>query len=276
MKRCIIRTYVRWVALAVLLANSLALVDLATGQEPSEKHAELKRKMMARWKESRAFLWKGDEKAELDRVAEPVFSFIETARENGHHLGTVWVWGSDGRPLALMAQGRDLDHPLSGYELIALSDDVSAVMHDGWEWRPRKSALILKQFSDSPAMGGTEAARLIQMRALARRFEVSESFNSETHQLRLLPQPFYRYKDTAKGLIDGAFFNFAHGTNPEALLVIECHQRPAAATWSYGFVPLAGAEVTARLNGESVWTKRSTMGSRLQEPYSTWLESGSD
>jgi hypothetical protein len=73
--------------------------------------------------------------------------------------------------------------------------------------------------------------------------------------------------------MDGAFVLFCHGTNPEALLAIECRQDAGGTVWFYGFVPLAAAEVTARLNDEVVWTKTSTAGPRRQEPYSTWLES---
>jgi hypothetical protein len=88
----------------------------------------------------------------------------------------------------------------------------------------------------------------------------------------LLPRPVYRYENQKDGLIEGALFIYAHGTNPEALAVIECREESSGAVWSFGFVPLAGAAVTAKLDGETVWSKEATRESRAQEVYSTWLE----
>ncbi len=73
-------------------------------------------------------------------------------------------------------------------------------------------------------------------------------------------------------MIDGGLFNFAHGTNPEAVMVIECRQLETGLEWSYGFLPLAGAALTAKLDGKIVWSKAGTSSSRAQKFYSVWLE----
>jgi hypothetical protein len=228
--------------------------------------------MAARWKQVRAFVSKDGAEHEVDRVAEPVFSYVERARE-GQHVGTLWVWGTQGRPVALFAQNRDLSDPsVGGFELVALRDGVSAVMHDGWKWSPESSALSMKPFSIAPAAAQTEATRLVQLKGLARRFDVSEKLGEEQSPLRLLPTPVYRYQDLEAGLLDGALFVLGHGTNPEAVLVIECGTQNGETAWSYGFVPLAAAAVTARLSDQVVWEKEPTPGPKRQDPYSTWLE----
>lgn len=242
-------------------------------QEESEppEQARWRVEMADRWSDLRAVRLDDGSEYELDRVAEPLFSYVETTREGGH-LGTMWVWGEPGRPAALFVQSRDLQEPIWGMELVALTEGVSVTMHDGWQWTPPDASLTMSDFSKAPVAAGTEARRLTQMRALARRFDVSEMLGDQRSQLRLLPTPVFRYHDVAVELLDGAFFIFAHGTNPEAMLVIECRQEEGEAAWSYGLVPLAAAAVTARLDGAEVWTKEPTSGPRRQEPYSTWLE----
>jgi hypothetical protein len=158
-----------------------------------------------------------------------------------------------------------------GYELLALAEGVSVEMHDGWKWSP-KSALKMTPFAGAPRPADGDVRRLSQMKSLVEQFSISEEYGGETYELRLLPRPIYRYQDEDDGLIDGALFNFAHGTNPEILAVIECRKEDSGPVWSYGFLPLAGAGVTARLDGKIVWSKEPTRESKAQELYSTWLE----
>ena len=260
----------------LIVPGVLACCGQLFAQEAAKQQtsSRWKEAMAARWNEVRALVPKDGAEHEIDRVAEPVFSYVERARE-GQHVGTLWVWGTQGRPVALFAQNRDLTDPsVGGFELVALTDGVSAVMQDGWKWSPPSSALNMKSFPGAPAAAETETTRLVQLKALARRFEVSEKLGDEQSPLRLLPTPVYRYQDPGAGLVDGALFILGHGTNPEAVLVIECRTQNGGASWSYGFVPLAAAAVTARLNDQVVWEKESTPGPKRQDPYSTWLETG--
>ena len=235
-----------------------------------EHRARTREKMVARWNKLRAFEPVAGKEQEVDRVQEPIFSFSESTRETGH-LGTLWVWGAKGRPVALLSQSKAYGVPVWGFELVALSEGVAVEMHDGWRWSP-KSALKMTPFKDAPRAADSDARRLSQLKSLARQFTLSERYLDEDFELRLLPSPVYRYQDDAVGLIDGALFNFAHGTNPEVLAVIECREQTSGPVWSYGFLPLAGAGVTAKFDGTTVWTKEPTRESKAQELYSTWLE----
>jgi hypothetical protein len=226
--------------------------------------------MVARWNKLQAFERVAGKESEVDRVQEPIFTFSEPTRETGH-LGTLWVWGKTGRPVALLSQNKAYAKPVWGFELAALSEGVSVVMHDGWRWSPQ-SALKMSPFKDVPRAADSDARRLSHMKSLAQQFTLTEQYLDESFELRLLPSPIYRYQDEKIGLIDGALFNFAHGTNPEALAVIECRKEATGPTWSYGFLPLAGAGVIAKLDGNTVWKKEPTRESKAQELYSTWLE----
>jgi hypothetical protein len=130
----------------------------------------------------------------------------------------------------------------------------------------------MAEFKNAPSAADTADKRLLQMKTLVREFSISEQYFDQQVALRLLPRPVYRYQDEDTGLIDGALFNFAHGTNPEILAVIECRKQAPGTSWTYGFLPLAGAGVTAKLNGETVWSKEPTRETKAQEVYSTWLE----
>lgn len=244
---------------------------MAQDEDEPPEQARWRAEMAERWNQLRAVELSDGSERELDQVPQALFSFVETTREGGH-LGTMWVWGGSGRPAALFVQSRDLREPLWGMELVSLTEDIQVVMHDGWQWTPPGAALTMADFSGTASAAESESGRLVQMRGLARRFDVFEMLGDERAQLRLLPTPVYRYDDESAHVIDGAFFVFAHGTNPEAVLVIECRQQEGETAWAHGFVPLAAAAVTARLNGQDVWVKESTTGPRLQEPYSTWLE----
>jgi hypothetical protein len=257
-----------------LIASNVCAQSEPDKDEPDEK-AQLRQtreRMLARWKTLRAFeLDDHGKERDVAPVSEPVFVYSESTRESGH-LGTLWVWGSKGRPAALLSQNKAFGEAVWGFELLALSEGVSVEMHDGWKWSP-KSALKMSALKNAPRAAETADKRLLQMKDLVREFSISETYFDQQIALRLLPRPVYRYQDEETGLLDGALFNVAHGTNPEVLVVIECRQQPPAGpTWTYGFLPLAGAGVTARLNGEIVWSKEPTRESKSQELYSTWLE----
>lgn len=264
---------------ALVVATSLgpqrasAQVERSGDKQDSTEEAQrrqTRQTMVARWKKLNAVARVDGEEREVERVPEPIFTFSESTRESGH-LGTLWVWGVKGRPVALLSQSKSFGEPVWGFELAAMSEGVSVVMHDGWKWSP-ESSLTMLPLKDAPPPADSEAKRLVQMKNLVRQFALTEQYSGETFELRLLPRPIYRYQDADAGLIDGALFNFAHGTNPEAVAVIECQKRGPAATWSYGFLPIAGAGVEAKLDGKTVWTKDATRESKSQGMYSTWLE----
>jgi hypothetical protein len=256
------------------LGGGPASAQVERNGEPNPSEVEEARaareQMLARWSRLRAFEHVAGRERELERLSAPLFTFSESTRETGH-LGTLWAWGPKGRPAALVSQNKAYRERVWGFELVALVEDVTVVMHDGWRWTPG-SAVNMIRFENAPPAADTDSKRLLQMRSLARRFKVSEDYFNESFELRLLPQPVHRYQDPAADLIDGALFIYAHGTNPEAIALIECRRETAQPMWSYGFLPLAGAGVSAKLDGKTVWTKLPTRESKAQELYSTWLE----
>jgi hypothetical protein len=102
--------------------------------------------------------------------------------------------------------------------------------------------------ADAEKPAATEQQRLVQLRRLARRFAVTEKFLDEVAALRLLPQPIDRYDDDSLDVVDAAVFVFVYGTNPEAVLFIECDKHG----WRYALTRMAWAEVVVELDGKEI------------------------
>ena len=97
------------------------------------------------------------------------------------------------------------------------------------------------------------------MRALARDFSAETQDDKEQHwDLRLLPQPLYRYESTDPDVLDGAVFAFvtSAGTDPEAILVLEA-RKPAGGgepVWHYAVARFTDLNLWVRHKGTVVFT----------------------
>src|SRR6266566_2557593 len=135
------------VGLSLSVQNALAQVEKGGAKDPAEKdEKQTRQRMLDRWSKMRAVLRVAGKEQEVDRRKDPIFSYVEPARETGG-VGTVWVWGTRGRPVALLTQSKAHGRPVWGFELVALTEGVSVVMHDDWRWSP-KSALKTTPFAD--------------------------------------------------------------------------------------------------------------------------------
>jgi hypothetical protein len=138
-------------------------------------------------------------------------------------------------------------------------------------WQPRATAFEPSALGDGPP-AVKESARLRQLKDAARRFAAHEFWDPDhsRYELRLLPQPVHRYSDPAKGVQDGGVFVFAHGTNPECLLLIDAiGESLASARWQYALVRSADAELHVELDGREVWTCERVVhaGDERTRPY---------
>ncbi|MDB5350359.1 MAG: hypothetical protein JWN86_1606 [Planctomycetota bacterium] len=194
--------------------------------------------------------------------AEPLLRYSDEPR--AIHDATLWAWGATGRPAAVLKVEHLPARPperrwVEG--IVTLSSGLLSVdLGAGQSWKSRKPGLLPKAVPDAPAPAATEGARLAQMRSLTRRFAASEYAGPARGrlQLRLLTSPLHRYKDETAGLVDGALFAFAYGTNPDVLLVLEANRVPASSAtpiWSYAAARLGGGEASMTLDGKDVWTE---------------------
>ena len=122
-------------------------------------------------------------------------------------------------------------------------------------WSPRKNVLPFRSLENSPVPASSGALRLAQMRDLARRFRVS-LIKGKPVESRLLSRPLARYEDTGAGILDGAVFSFAEGTDPEALVLLESRRDAAHPDggWFYSIGRMSAPPLEVRLDSRLIWS----------------------
>jgi hypothetical protein len=191
----------------------------------------------------------------LKPPATPLLTYNDPAR--GYLAGGTWRLGEHGRPEGLVsveyqlrADGRRNDVPTLCYEFLALGSRPFELVSpsDGLSWRGDGDAVEFVALPNGPAPAEMDRQRLTQMKGLVRRLTVKQRHREDTNVLRLMPQPVLRYEDKEAGILDGAAFLFAYGTNPELLLLLECD----AAGWRFAAARMSWAETVVELDGRAV------------------------
>jgi hypothetical protein len=191
----------------------------------------------------------------LDR---PVYKWARSGPHGGTN-GGVFVWINRGCAEAVGCFWR---YPASdgkvsiAHELHSLSPEVLTSEREGpHSWKP-KSGLPRQLLADAAPPAATPTARLKQMRAICRDFAArSVSGNGERTELRLLPQPLYRYQSTNPDLTDGALFAFVCtvGTDPEVFLQVESIETAQGPRWHYALARFSHLNLFVDYQGREVW-----------------------
>jgi hypothetical protein len=206
------------------------------------------------------------EKLELRR--EPVYVWNNRVRENGQD-GAVYVWTHRGRAEVIGSFFSFPQYGLAGqdgnrdvcHEFHSLSPSVLDVSRSPQanRWTPRAPGIQLKPIAGAPPPARSAPQRLTQMRALARDFSAStRDQRARQWELRLLPQPLYRYESTDPDIPDGAVFAFvtSAGTDPEVILVLEA-RKPAGGgdpAWHYAVARFTDLDLWVRHKGTEIFT----------------------
>lgn len=188
---------------------------------------------------------------------QPLFRFTS----DGDIFGSVYVWHDENQRLAVLGTIGSL--PIQGVtvefiELHLLSPKpIEPVMINGFptkRWTPRVDDLTMHPVPDAPEVAGTPAARLLQMRSMARQFSSEMVSNGVKNQLRLLPKPLYRYANPTQQH-DGALFAFVwdQGTDPEQVVRLESIEVNGKVAWYYQPLRLTYRELTLTHKGSEVW-----------------------
>ena len=200
----------------------------------------------------------GDLAYKLD--PKPLFQFAQ----RGVVHGQVYVWHDKRQRLAMVGTIGSIPLRTVESEFLELhllrSADIEPFVMGGYSnqtWQPSTEDLTPRPLPDSPTVAPTASRRMIQLRGLARRFAGTMVQDGQTHHLRLLPQPLYRYPDNRPEL-DGALFAmvFDLGTDPEILLRIE--STPAGGGqpgWTYQPIRFTWRAVTLSLDNDQVWNR---------------------
>ncbi|MEM9588035.1 MAG: hypothetical protein AAGA03_12210 [Planctomycetota bacterium] len=123
---------------------------------------------------------------------------------------------------------------------------------------------------DVPKPRERRIQRRIQMRQIASRIQAETTYRNETQQLRLMPNPVYRFdlpeSGSADGLVlDGAIFAMVTGTDPELLLVVEAlRTSPSSKAYEWQLKPVRFTDLPLKLTLPSNDTLE--MPSRFDDP----------
>ncbi len=120
---------------------------------------------------------------------------------------------------------------------------------------PEARGIDLTPFAAAPKPARTAPQRLVQMRTLSRDFSALTRNDKERRwELRLLPQPVFRYESTDPVILDGAVFAFvtSAGTDPEAILIVEARQTAASGepAWHYAVGRFTDLYLEVRVQGQ--------------------------
>jgi hypothetical protein len=214
----------------------------------------------------------------LERLPDPIYRFNDPARQTAD--GTVWAWGRDGRPAALLTLTKHRQPGGSPYwlgELTSLAaGPVSSALNAVAVWQPSTAGVSMQRFPKAGLPADDPNKRLRQMKELVRSIKAYEYFKPndqasvERYELRVLPQPVHRYADAKSGMIDGGIFMIAYGLNPEVALLVEARRDGSnGPAWYLGFARIAIAELHVELDGKKIWSQEGAMSRRPDDPY--WL-----
>ena len=188
----------------------------------------------------------------LLRYSDPTRDLMDTSASALIDAG-VWRLGEEGRPTALVVleiyRAKDGKGTLA-HEFISLSPQRFSLSHKekSVQWEATGTDLKFVPLKEAPPPAKTAAGRLTQMRQLARRFTARETLGENVIECRLMSQPIDRYASEAEGIIDGAIFAYANGTNPELAVVLEADKTG----WKYGILRLGAARSSVQLDDREV------------------------
>jgi hypothetical protein len=200
-------------------------------------------------------IWRGAERTKkLDLVSEPVLHW--TNPTVGATYGSTFVWTANGRPEAMASIHRWRTKAgvlREQHELVSLSLDSLHAVRDGRAaWYPAQAGIELKTIPGAVAPADSPVLRLSQMRTLAREFRCLFGPEPNRTEMRLMPQPVYRYESSDPRLLDGAVFAFVRATDPDVLLLLEARQMNGAYEWQYALARQAASELTVFHKGQEV------------------------
>lgn len=252
--------------LFVLFSFGLGSVCGAQGIEisvESDGEADAKAVEKARHKRMRAFAEQFEvfvdstSKRKARLVEQPIFRWSNPERDAIG--GALFLWTHEGRPHATIGIWTyDDTARTDSYEVQSMSERSFRTKNPVRPWSPTSPGINFEELTNvSPPVKSTKL-RLSQMRTLAKKhFSARLSEGGSSSKLRLLPTPAYRYDSYPEGVVDGAMFSFAQGTDPEVFLILEARKQKGGLAWHYAFASQTSARVFGSLNEKELWNNGS-------------------
>jgi hypothetical protein len=130
---------------------------------------------------------------------------------------------------------------------------LSVVAPNGRRWEP-KALEALRLLPDAPPPAETAAQRQIQIKQLVRDFTAHLDDRVSRWELRLLPQPLYRYEGQDPDVLSGALFAFVgYITDAEIILLVEARRTSEGPKWHYLPTRFSNKGLYLEHRNKSVW-----------------------
>ena len=270
-------------SLLILLPALLAGLGLAPpGDDVAEEKLRATETLEMATKESQLWTFRPAEGGDPFALRpEPVLKWTQPVY--GSVYGHVYVWTDRGRPEVigcLLKWYQPYTHISDEFHSLA-SRAIVGDLDGKPSWFVDKPGVEFRPIPDAPEPARTRSARSRQLRELARDFAGRETDrNRVDRDLRLLTQPLFRY-ETPEGeaAADGALFGIAHGTDPDAILVIETRpgDGPGPPRWHFALVRMTTSALRITHKGREAWNVPLISYNAVyshREPYTTFRTDG--
>jgi hypothetical protein len=240
------------------------LAEIGAGNEPPRATENDSREKLDRF--ARGYqLYVGMDEVPLEMQPEPVLRWPNVRRDTQE--GATFIWTRDGRPEAIGCIWENGGFWAHAFH--SLSESKVVARHNTQKfWQADKAGVEFSRFPDAAQPADSAVKRLTQMKYLARRIECRlPEPDRKSEELRLLPQPLYRYKTQREDLVDGALFAFVQGTDPEVVVVLEAVRQDGKAEWRYALTRRTAHAVEADLDGKLNWSVPVSNGA----PGAAWF-----
>ena len=168
------------------------------------------------------------------------------------HAGSVFLWTYQSRPQAVVGMFTsygDVDH-----EWQTICETGLTAKFDGKTlWNPR-TGIQWNAIDGNSEIAPSAALRMVQMRAIARKFSVEIGSAKKSTPLRMLPQPLYSYESPAADVLTGGVFGFVNATDPELLLCLEARTIGSKQQWYYTVARMTSTRITVKYQDNVVTT----------------------
>lgn len=188
------------------------------------------------------------------QVPEPILRWSNPAAGEIH--GHVFLWTHHERPVLVGSLFKWFSpHTHSSHEFHSLSELPLEVSYAASPvWKTREGGIKFRSLDMAPRPAATATQRLLQMRGFAREFAATKTERNDSQQeLRLLPQPIYRYAVPDDQIVDGGMFVFVQGTDPEVFVLLEARGSGDDARWHFAAARMNSVGFQLRYQDREVW-----------------------
>lgn len=245
--------------IATLLTVALALGQPSVTDQPQAADAD--KVQLQRWRQyyrdaaaEYEMSLGPDRTTKLELHDVPVLTYFNSLAVQGTN-GSIFVWTHNGRPEIAGAiwskrfdDLRRVTHSLHSLSL----EPLTAVRRGGVFWSPNRPGIEPVLIAGAAEPAATASLRLAQMRSLAREFTVSTVRVTVKRELRLSPQPIFRFEKPAVDR-DGGLFMWFEDWDPELYMLIETRATPQGPKWHAGFGRFTNLPIAVKHKDAEVW-----------------------